>query len=273
MVKKVKIGQVLLGLITILTTSIILGQNAQHTVNNEAFKPGERLQFRFFYDAWLTGKVTAGIGVTEVKTSDKKFFGRPVYHYDTEGKSKGLFHFFYKVHDQFDSYVDTESLAPYLLVRRTREGGYKKDDEYNFNQEKGTVQSRSGTFNIPPNTQDFVSAVFFARTLNSDTLKPGDRLYVNFFLDDSVYTSVILFEGREEVDIKLGRFRCLKLKPMMATGDVFTEKYPMTLWISDDKNHIPVMAKSAVYVGNLKMELMDFEGLANPLTSLIEKYD
>ena len=56
----------------------------------------------------------------------------------------------------------------------------------------------------------------------------------------------------------------------MASGEVFSKKYPMTLWVTDDKNHIPILAKSAIIVGNVKAELMEFEGLANELTSLIE---
>ena len=78
------------------------------------------------------------------------------------------------------------------------------------------------------------------------------------------------FEGREVVEIELGTFRCLKMKPMMAVGEVFADKYPMTLWVTDDENHMPVLGKSAVFVGNIKMELMQYEGLANELSSLIE---
>jgi len=246
------------------------GQNDWRVVENKAFKPGERIALRFYYDAWLTGKVTAGIGVTEVKESDRLFRGRPVYHIDCEGNSKGLFHFFYKVHDEFDSYIDREFLAPHYFVRQTREGGYQKFDEYDFNQEEEYVVTRTDSMHVPRYTQDFISAVFFARTFNSDTLEPGDRFSVNFFIDDSLYHSVIFFEGREIVEIKLGTFRCLRLKPMMAVGEVFTDTYPMTLWVTDDDNHIPVLAKSAVFVGNVKMELMEYEGLANELTSLIE---
>ncbi|MFZ4572418.1 MAG: hypothetical protein ACOYM0_14915 [Bacteroidales bacterium] len=33
--------------------------------------------------------------------------------------------------------------------------------------------------------------------------------------------------------------------------------------MSDDKNHIPILAKSAVVVGSVKMELVDYKGLKN----------
>jgi hypothetical protein len=37
----------------------------------------------------------------------------------------------------------------------------------------------------------------------------------------------------------------------------------MDLWISDDRNHIPILARSEVIVGSVKMELVKFTGLRN----------
>jgi len=83
----------------------------------------------------------------------------------------------------------------------------------------------------------------------------------------------MLFEGRETIEIKLGTFRCLRLKPGMATGDIFSKKFPMTVWVTDDENHIPVYAESAVVVGNVQMELVEYSGLKNPLRSKIEQHE
>jgi len=251
----------------------VLSQDTIRSINNEAFQVGERLQYRFYYDAWLTGKITAGIGVLEVKETDTTFNNREVYHIDTEGRSKGMFNWFYKVRDQFDSFIDKQFLAPHYFIRRTQEGGFKKDDEYLFNQQKNYVKTRTDSISIPPFTQDFVSAIYFTRTFDTDTLEIGDVLPVNFFLDDSVYNSAIIYDGKEIVEIKLGTFRCLKFLPGMATGEVFSNKYPMELWVTDDKNHIPILGRSAVIVGNVKAELMEYEGLASPLTSLIELHE
>ena len=251
----------------------LLSQDSTRSINNEAFQVGERLKYRFYYDAWLTGKITAGYGVLEVKEADSLFNKRSVYHIETEGKSKGMFNWFYKVRDQFDSFIDKESLAPYYFIRKTREGGFRKNDEYIFNQQENYVKTRTDSMSIPPFTQDLISAIYFARTFDTDTLEIGDVLPVNFFLDDSVYISSIIYDGKGIVEIQLGAFRCLKFLPGMATGEVFSKKYPMELWVTDDKNHVPILARSAVIVGNIKAELMEFEGLASPMTSLIELYE
>jgi len=265
---------ILLQLFLLLTffSQAVLSQDSVRRVNNEAYQVGERLKYGFYYDAWLTGKIIAGYGVLEVKEADSSFNQQAVYHIAAEGKSKGIFNWFYKVHDQFDSFVDKETLAPHYFVRRTREGGYKKNDEYLFNQQENYVISRSDSLAIPPFTQDFISAVYFARTFDTDSLKKGDVIPINFFLDDSVYNSAVIYDGKGIVDIDLGKFHCLKFLPGMATGEVFSDKYPMELWVTDDKNHVPILARSAVIVGNVKAELVEFEGLASPMTSLIELY-
>jgi hypothetical protein len=246
-------------------------QDEFRKVDNEAFQTGEKLTFRFYYDAWLTGKVTAGIGVIKVKESGRTFNDREAYLIEADGKSKGMFNWFYKVHDRFESYVDKDFIAPHYFVRRTREGGYTKDDEYTFDQTNHTVTTRTVKMAIPPYTQDFLSAIYYARTLNGDTLQIGDIIPISFFLDDSVYVSSIVFEGRDTIEVELGTFRCLRFRPGLITGEVFSDKYPMTLWITDDKNHLPVLAKSKIIVGNLKAELMEYEGLKNEPVSLIEK--
>jgi hypothetical protein len=56
---------------------------------------------------------------------------------------------------------------------------------------------------------------------------------------------------------------------MVATGYVFSQPYPMDVWITDDQNRIPVLAKSDVTIGSVKLELIEYKGLANPVTSLV----
>lgn len=236
-------------------------------VDNEAFTSGEFLKWRFFYDSWLAG-ITAGYG--EVKVKDTVYNGRDVFHLDAKGYTIGMFTMFYKVRDNFQSYMDKEMLAPYLFKRRTREGSYRKNDEYRFNQAENYVLTRSDSIATPEYVQDFISAVYYARTFSADTLKPGDAIPVEFFIDDSVYNSAMVYEGKEIVEIKLGKFRCLRFKPGMATGEVFSNKYPVTLWVTDDKNHVPVLVNAAIIVGSIKAELKEYEGLLNEMTSLIE---
>lgn len=239
-------------------------------MDNTAFGRGEKLTFRVYYQSLLTGKVTAGEANVEVR--DKKVMknNRPTYHIVGTGESKGAFNFFFKVKDRFETYIDEEGMFPWYFIRRTREGGYKKDDEVTFEQNSNLAISRNAVKRVPANIQDIVSVFYYARTLDITGVRPGDAFPLSFFLDDSVYVSKIIFLGREQITTESGTFNCLKFKPMVATGEVFKEPYPMQLWVTDDKNRIPVLVQSAVIVGSVKIELIAFEGIRNPITAYVQ---
>ncbi|MDY0343100.1 MAG: DUF3108 domain-containing protein [Lentimicrobium sp.] len=248
----------------------LLGQELR-SIDNTAFQTGEKLTFRVYYQSLLTGKVTAGEAKLQIKNKLYSHNDRKAYHVLATGESKGAFNLFFKVNDRFESFIDTEALIPWKFTRRTREGGFKKDDEVNFRQSHGLAVSRRAIKRIPPNTQDIVSVFYYARTLDITGMEPNESFPLAFFLDDSLYVSKIVFLGREVIKTELGSISCLKFKPMVIKGDVFSEPYPMVLWISDDKNRLPILVQSAVVVGSVKMELVDFEGLRNPMHALIKE--
>ena len=64
----------------------------------------------------------------------------------------------------------------------------------------------------------------------------------------------------------LGKWSChWKLMPVVQSGRVFKKEEGMTLWVSDDKNKIPVKLKADLRVGSVKIELNDYRELAHPL--------
>lgn len=234
---------------------------------NQAFGEDEFLRYRVYYSSLITGNVTAGEATIEVKTARKPMHGKEVWKITGSGVSKGAFNWFFKVKDRFESYVDKEAVIPYLFVRRTREGDYVKDDDVYFYHNQKIATSRTATKAIPSNIHDFVSALFFMRTLNLSDFDSDSSYYLDFFLDDSVYVSKIKYLGTEAIETAVGRFRCLKIAPMMATGNVFANAYPMFVWVTDDKNHLPILAESKVIVGSVKMELIAYKNLRNLMES------
>jgi hypothetical protein len=54
-------------------------------------------------------------------------------------------------------------------------------------------------------------------------------------------------------------------------GQVFEGGENMTVWVTDDANHIPIRVESPLVVGKVKIDMMSFENLRNPMTSLIKR--
>jgi len=236
-------------------------------IKNSSFGRGEKLDFKVYYHSLITGNVTAGYGTIVVTGDNRKFNNRDTYHIIATGKSSGFFNLFFKVDDQFESYIDEEGIFPWMFTRKTHEGGYHKDDVVNFYHFTGSAVSLKKITRIPVNVQDIISSFYFARTLDAASIKVGDIINLPFFLDDSVYFSKVKFFGRETIKTSLGKIKCLILKPLLVKGKVFKEDYPMTLWVSDDSNKIPILAESEVIVGSVKMELTHYSGLLNPFIS------
>jgi hypothetical protein len=251
--------------------SVQLPAQENLTKPNITFKTGELLSYKVVYNSGFLVNFTAGYATIEVKDHDKPLFGREVWQIIGEGSSRKAFDWFFKVRNRYESFVDKETLLPHLFVRRTREGGYVKNDDVYFYHQQGYAVSRTAQKEIPENVHDFVSALFFMRTLEVDNFSADSSYFIDFFLDDSVYVSKVKYLGIENIRTRLGTFRCLKFAPMMATGNVFADAYPMHVWVTDDQNKLPVLAQAKVIVGSIKMELTDYQMLRNPLKSLIKK--
>ena len=233
-------------------------------IENQAFAPGEKLVYRLSY-----GFMDAGEAVLTVNKTSKKVRGRELWRVRGVGKTISAFEWFYKVHDIYESYVDAEGLFPWMFIRRVNEGGYKIEQDYTFYQHKKIVDNGKGKkFKVPTMVQDMISAFYFARTLDYDKAKIDEVFTVNIFLDDELYPTKIRYKGKEVVKTRNGKFRCHKFIPVVQEGRVFNSEEDLTVWITDDGNKIPIVAKANIKVGSLKMHLVKWENLKNSMAKV-----
>jgi hypothetical protein len=73
--------------------------------------------------------------------------------------------------------------------------------------------------------------------------------------------------GREVIETEAGKFAALKIRPQVVEGRVFKDSEAITMWVTDDENHIPLRAQSEIWVGSLKADLIKMSDIRNPLTS------
>ncbi len=268
-------------MLPLMITALLLftgsGFNSPPKRINKAFIKGEHLVYRVYYDAILTGKVTAGEVTFSIKEGSRIINNRNTHHIQVLGKTKGAFNLFYKVDDRYETFLDEENLLPRFFIRRVDEGGYIKKQNVTFHQERGRAtyqdlkNNRTTIIETPENIHDVLSMIYFARTLDINNAKKGEIFSFNFIIDDTIYTSSMEILGRETIKTSMGRVKCIKIKPRLITGDVFKDSYAMELYISDDRNRVPILMKTGVIVGNVKMELISFQNLANPFSALEPK--
>ncbi len=241
--------------------SIALTLSAIPRVSFEPFTEGERLDYLVHY-----GFLDAGVASIEVKRGQKTVQGKPVYHVVGTGKSTGAFNWFFKVNDIYESYIDKAELFPYVFKRDISEGGYEFQQRYEFEQLDQKVKTHKGKeFKVPTGVQDMMSAYYFARSIDISKYNVGDVIEFQAFVDDKLEPLKIRYVGRETIEIKSGTYKCLKFQPLVQAGRVFNDPEDLTVFITDDQNRIPVLAKANVLVGSIKMELTNYQGIAHPL--------
>jgi hypothetical protein len=228
---------------------------------NTAFKEGEILTYKLHY-----GLIDAAEATLEVKPSTVKVGNRDCYHIVGSGVSKGTFDMFFKVRDKYESYMDKNALIPWVFNRNCNEGGYLIYQNYFFNHYSNKVDVGGGEIHsFTENTQDMISAFYAARNMDFSNAKIGDVFALNCFIDKESWPLKIRYIGKENIDSEIGNIRCLKFRPIVQKGRVFKKEEDLTIWISDDKNHIPVRGQAKILIGSVKMDLTKCKNINNPL--------
>jgi hypothetical protein len=233
--------------------------------SQKAFQDGEWFKFRIHYGPFNASYAT--IDVKEVNLNNKK-----VYHIVGKGKSTGLLHLFFKVDDNYETYVDKGTGLPYRFIRKIDEGGHTKDLQIEFDQEKNKAlvidkkHNENTTYTTEENVHDLLSAFYHVRNeINPQNLNSGDEIHLNMFFDKENHDFKLKYLGKEVLITKFGKIATLKFRPYVMAGRVFKEKESLTFWISDDKNKIPVKIQADLAVGSLAADLEEFKGLKHQL--------
>jgi hypothetical protein len=230
-------------------------------LENKAFKAGERLLFDVKY-----GFVTAGIAEMRIPKM-RRISGRKVYLITFKVNSVPTFDPFYKVRDRYVTYMDAEGLFPWRFEQHIREGGYKRDFAAFFDQRRGIAKTSEGSYKIKRYVNDIVSAFYYARTLDYDTLKRGDKIHLENFYKDKVYPLDVVYWGKERITVEAGTFDCIVLEPIIVKGGLFKSEGSILIWLTDDELKVPVKVQTKIIIGSIDAELKKYEGLAGKLTS------
>lgn len=257
-------------IILLLICFIAFGYKHQ---NYSAFGVGEHFIFKIKYEFINAGYVT--LEVKEATINKKN-----VFHVVGKGYTSGVSKLFFKVEDNYESYIDKETRNPYQFVRKINEGGYTKNQEGFFNSTENKILVKDykhhteNTFVIPKNTQDILSSFYYLRNYpNIDKMRIGEFVAIDMFFDDKTTKFRLKFIGREDIRTKFGVVSTMIFKPLVQTGRVFKEEESLTIWISDDENKLPIRIKASLLVGSIRADLDSYKGLKYPFKIKNKKHD
>jgi hypothetical protein len=231
------------------------------TAQDLAYKPGEHFKFKIHY-----GIFNAGYATLDLKTG--QFKGKNLYHAVGKGWTVGLSKFFMKINDNYESYFDTYN-RPYKYIRKIDEGGYTMDKELHFDTQQHKVlvinkkKNTAKNYATPKTIHDMISVFYYLRNYDTTNLKKGDEIKVDIFIDEQIYPFKLKFLGKNVLNTKFGKINSLMFRPIVQSGRIFKEDESVTLWISDDKNKMPLLIKAKLMVGSLKASLIEYRGITS----------
>jgi len=228
-------------------------------IQNSAFGVGERLVFDVSY-----GFITAGEAVMAIPAYDS-VDGRRCYRVEFTVNSLPSFSWVYKVEDQYRTFIDVETIAPWKFEQHIREGSYKRDFIAEFDQVHLLARTTEGVHRIPQYVHDIMSAFYYVRTLDFSSMVVGEVLTLYNFYKDTTYELGVKFLGRQELEVEAGTFKTIVVEPLVKEGGLFKSEGRIVIWLTDDERKLPVRVNTKVLIGSIDTELREYSGLVGPV--------
>ncbi len=271
-----KYQKLLLTFAFVLTTSLSsFSQNdsASCRVSNTTFLPGEEYSYIIAYN-WFV--VFSEVGYVTFKIEEDEMFDQKAFHFIGEGRTFNWWDKFFKVRDRYEVWVKKDNLRPLFFQRNTREGNWRQHETYTYEGDsviyrKTRVKDsplRYDTLKSNSCTWDIMSSLLYTRNFDFSGCKEGDKIPISVALDQDIYDLYFRYLGIEEIKVKdLGTFECMKFTVLLVEGSMFHEGEDMFIWVTNDKNQIPVYIESPILIGSVKARLTSIKGNRYPLTS------
>lgn len=276
-IRRTLIGRSLSLITATLVGIVVLTGAAEHTTSakapaaaplrkmtNGAFTYGEKLTFAVKYKFVTAGYATMSIGATPATVSD-----RPCYDIQFKVRTTNSFDKIFQVRDLYRTWVDVDGIFPWKFQQQVREGDYSKDFSANIDQKANMARTTQGSFKVPAYVQDVLSAFYYVRAYDIGSMKTGQSFLLKNFYGKNTHDLRVKMLGRETVTTEAGKFKCLKVEPLVQEGGLFKSEGKIIIWLTDDANKVPVKVSTKVAIGSIDSELTKYEGVKGKLTSKV----
>ena len=267
MINKITIRLTLLFILTLFSVQT----EAQCRADNKSFQAGEFLTFDLYFKY---GLIYTKAGNSTLSVANAKYKGKDAYKMMLTANSTGAAKAVFTISDTLTSYT-TKDIVPLAYLKDAHEGGDYMTERAKYEYTNGTVKIRNinkkgsrlrydTTLVSNECMYDMLSIVYYARTLNYNTMKKGDKVTVSFLSGRKLVEMDIEHQGHESVSANDNRkYNCIKLVLVMNERAFENKNEAMKVYITDDQNRIPIRIDSKLKVGSTRAVLKNYKGQRN----------
>lgn len=219
-----------------------------------AFGPNEQLIYDIHY-----GPIPAGRAALEVHP-----MSNGLWKLEARGWSRKFYDWVFPVRDSYISHFNPNTQLPERFLRNVREGNYRLNQDYEFNWAAGwceTEEHRRRTpetedaFALKCRMHDLVSAFYVMRNMDFSQMVPGSHLTMPTLVDGELISLQVTLVARENIQWEGKTTQTLRFQPVIQEGRIWKSRDDLTLWVSDDNRHIPLLIQTDLLIGSLKIRL------------------
>jgi hypothetical protein len=232
----------------LLAATPLRAQDANGAPIPVPFGVGERLE----YDVKF-GKLRVGSGSMEV-ADVQDVRGHSTWHtiFQVRGGT-----FFYRVNDQYESWIDRHSGNSLRFKQDLNEGRRDVERAFEIFPERAAFQE-NGADTLQAsvkNPLDDGSFLYFLRTI---PLAVGETyVFERYFRPDRNPVTIKVLR-KERIGVPAGEFDAIVVQPVIKTTGIFSENGHAEIWLSDDENRIMLQMKSGLSFGSLNLYLKSY---------------
>ena len=246
----------------------------------QLYHPGEALEYRVSYRAKYFPNTE--IGSVDITTTEEMVNDTTFYKVVGVARTLPTYRWFFNMEDSYTILIDPATLRTEYFRANLLEGSYTFESYYNYDWEKMQAYTRwssrkrpfkEKTIPLTEQSMDAVSLFFNMRSATAEQFSEGEIGTLEMVLEDTVRRINYRYIGREVKKLRdQGKFKALKFECQLGTteGYSFTDGTIFTLWISDDRNKIPLAIESPVRIGSINAYIYRYKGLKYPLERLIK---
>jgi len=244
---------------------------AQYYNRNTSFIAGEKLSYNVYYNL---GFINIKLGDVVLWVEESIYNNKSVFLVQNSSSTVQKYEWIIKVKDYYASYIDKNTMQVERHIQKTFVDDYYTDYEYRFDHakeklyvsiENSNTKKYLDTLNLIPCLHDLLSACYYPRNIDYSKLIVGEKISLPVILDTNMYNIYYRYLGEEAINIeKKKKLSCIKIAPLLVKTSIFRAGEKMTAWLSNDKNKIPIMMETNLWIGKISVQLTGYEGLIYP---------
>ncbi|MEI6175201.1 MAG: DUF3108 domain-containing protein [Bacteroidota bacterium] len=251
---------------------------SQCFTGNTAVGPGELLTYDVSYQV---GPVWTNIALVTFSTVKEVQGGKDVLHMKLNGRTYPTYDHLFKVRDSYESWVVSQTWQPVKFQRYTTHDDntvlltqffYPAQSFLYYNLKVNKDPVTKGQVSLAKCMNDMVSSLYFPRTIEIENLRPGTVIPLSVLYNNEPTTLKLVAQGKGIIKTRDGKsYHCSKFViKMNSTISFFKENSDLIVWLTADKNKLPVYVEATLKVGTVKIYLKEARGMLNPMTALLK---